>query len=561
MEYFITRNFIASQYIEISLNFHCEKNEQIGLQLPAWRPGRYELANFAQKIRQFSVSAGSKQIDWKKTSKDRWQFKAQDSGIYTVSYEYYCNQMDAGGCWSDDEQLYLNFSNFCFVVEGREDKGILVSIDLPPNYIAATALPSQGNFIWYAENFQHLMDSPFLAAASLLQCTYNIYGTEFHLWLHGEVQFDTNHLVDVFKKFTQRQIDDFGSFPASNYHFIFQLLPYKHYHGVEHAYSTVITFGPASSLRQKEQLDELVGVSSHELYHFWNVCRIRPKELLPYNLSKEAYLDTGLVMEGVTTYFGDIYLLRSGYFTLEEYLDVLRTQIQKEFDSFGWENQSIVESSFDLWLDGYKPGIPNKKVSIYNRGALISLCLDLMLLDHGSNLAAIMRKMWERFGKNRIGYSLRDFEGLLLEAAKGGKELQLFFEKIVYGKEDLLPYLERQLSAIGVSLQKHTNADLLASGFGIKLSSSKEVLSVHPESQAYQLVMVNDIVESVDGLEEMAGQENRYHEISLTIKRWGREIKINLNSSPGQFFPIFKLEIVETPEKQIRWIFQEVAQG
>lgn len=557
MEYFITRSSIPSQYIEITLSIHCERKESVCLQLPAWRPGRYELANYAQKVRNFSVRIGEKSVEWKKTSKDRWEFRSIESGLYSISYEFYCNQMDAGGCWSDDEQLYLNFSNFCFEIKGREDEAILVSIDLPKHYIAATALPPSGNFTWSTENFQHLMDSPFLAAASLTHCCYQIDGTEFHLWFHGQVHFDTSDLVDVFNKFTQKQIDDFGQFPASDYHFIFQLLPYKHYHGVEHRFSTVITFGPADSLVEKSQIDELIGVTSHELYHFWNVCRIRPKELLPYDLSKETYLDSGLVMEGVTTYFGDIYLLRSGYFKLEEYLEILRVQIQREFDSFGWKSQSIVESSFDLWLDGYKPGIPNKKVSIYNRGALISLCLDLMLMDHGSNLASVMRRMWERFGKNQIGYSLEDFENLVLEASNSGKEVQIFLEKIVHGKEDLLPFLEQQLPSVGISLQKEPNPDCLAAGFGVKLGSSKEVVSVHPESDAYQVVMLNDILESVESLDDMTGEENRSMEVKLNINRRERVIKTSLKSSECQFFPIFKLEVATNPDKQITWIFSK----
>lgn len=554
MEYFITRRSIPSQYIEITLSIHCERNECICLQIPAWRPGRYELANYAQKVRNFSVRIGEKSVEWKKTSKDRWEFEANESGAYSVTYQYYCNQMDAGACWSDDEQLYLNFSNFCFEVKGREDEGIMVHIDLPQDYVVATALPHRESQSWSAESFDHLMDSPFLAAVSLTHRSYRVYETEFHLWFHGKVAFDTNYLVDIFRKFTKKQIDDFGSFPASNYHFIFQLLPYKHYHGVEHAYSTVITFGPAGSLVEKSQIDELIGVSSHELYHFWNVCRIRPKELLPYDLSKEIYLDSGLVMEGVTTYFGDIYLLRSGYFTLDEYLENLKTQIQKEFDSFGWKSQSITESSLDLWLDGYKSGIPNKKVSIYNRGALISLCLDLMLLEQGSSLAIVMRQMWEKFGKNRIGYSLADFEQFLLEGTDSEKELYGFLEKIVRGREDLLPYLEQQLSTVGISLQKEPNPDLLTAEFGIRISESKEVFDVHPESQAYRLVMIRDLVESIGGLEESRLQGNTKSEITINLIRGGRKLSVKLHAENVGFFPVFKLQKFSNPDKQKRWI-------
>lgn len=553
MELVICRNSIASQFIDIKLNLNCKTKEHVRLQLPTWRPGRYELANYSQKIRSFSVYNGNEVIEWKKSTKDCWEFEANSAGCYTVSYEYYCNQMDAGGSWSDDQQIYLNFSNFSFELMGRETEHIWLSIEIPQNYAVATALTARGRNRWEADNFQHLMDSPLLATENLQHTGYSIKETDFHLWFSGEIHFDIDYVADIFKKFTERQIEDFGDFPARNYYFIFQLLPYKHYHGVEHAFSTVITFGPANSLSEKSQVNELVGVSSHELYHFWNVCRIRPKELIPYDLSKEVYLDCGLVMEGVTSYFGDIYLLRSGYFKLEEYLQILTTQIQKEFDSFGWKNQSIVEASFDLWLDGYKPGIPHKKVSIYNRGALISLCLDLMLFDHGSTLAIVMQQMWEMFGKSRIGYSLSDFEDLVNNAANGDKEVIGFLQQIVHDREDLLPYLERQLSSIGIALQKSPSTNLLLSDFGIRLNDAKEVISVHPDSEAYLIVMLKDTVESVEGLDNSAEEEGRISEINLKIRRWGRTLTVKLKPGKTRYFPVFDLKVVDKPVKLVAW--------
>jgi predicted metalloprotease with PDZ domain len=174
----------------------------------------------------------------------------------------------------------------------------------------ATALPSSSGLKFQAENFQHLVDSPLMASPTLKLETYQVNGVCFHLWFQGEVHFEMAKLLDGFKAFTLKQMEAFGDFPAEDYHFLFQLLPYKHYHGVEHQYSTVITIGPAEELKDKKLMDELFGVSSHELYHFWNVCRIRPLELLPYDFSKEAYIETGVVAEGVTTYMGEFFLLK-----------------------------------------------------------------------------------------------------------------------------------------------------------------------------------------------------------------------------------------------------------
>src|SRR5690606_8828244 len=417
----------------IDLTLLAGKDENLELQLPAWRPGRYELANYAQKLRSLKVTDSSGQcIPLRQYTKDRWAFTSKEEGIYCIQYQFHASQMDAGGSWSDDEQLYINFINLAFQVIGREEEEITVRLELPENYKIATALPCSDPWVLKARGFQHLVDSPMIASATLQHFTYHVHDHSFHLWFQGEIHFDVEALIERFTNFSKAQIHAFGDFPADHYHFLFQLLPYSHYHGVEHQFSTVITLGPAAQLVNPSFMDRLMGVSSHELYHFWNVCRIRPKELLPYDFSKEAYIDTGVVAEGVTTYMGDLFLCKSGYFSVEEYFKLLEKLINREFEQFGWRNQSIVASSLDLWLDGYKPGIPDRKVSIYNRGALIALCLDLMLLDRKSSLSQVMQIMWMTFGQTEIGYQLEDFQSIISREYNDLDAIEDFFKRFIY---------------------------------------------------------------------------------------------------------------------------------
>lgn len=536
MHYSILRKSLTSQFIQIQLEISCQEMETICLQLPSWRPGRYELANYAQKIRAFEVRANGSEIAWKKTGKDLWEFTTTKSGQYFINYEFYCNQMDAGGCWSDDQQLYLNFSNFIFEILQRKNEEISISIELPSDFKVATALKKTGINKWESASFQHLMDSTLLASAELKHFSCSVNGSTFHIWIQGEIHFQIENLIAVFHSFSEKQIEDFGEFPAEDYHFIFQLLPYTHYHGVEHAYSTVITFGPAHALSEKSELDELVGVSSHELYHFWNVCRIRPKGILPYDLSKEVFLEEGLVMEGVTTYMGDYYLLKSGYLKLEEYLLILQKQIQREFDSFGWQNQSIVESSFDLWLDGYKGGIPEKKVSIYNRGALLSLCMDLMLQKSGSSLAKVMKDMWEKFGKTQIGYGLGDFEKLVVSHTKEKESMTDFFRDFVWGKNDLFPFLKSLLTTINIELLENFENNDLLHFFGIRKEESGIITQLHPNAEAYNILMKNDRILDHDTINTSGNQ------VHLKIERLGRTIPIILPKCQKMYFPKFILQ-------------------
>lgn len=523
------------------------------MQLAAWRPGRYELANYAQKIKKFQVSYQEQPVIWNKTTKDCWSFEAEKPGTYEVSYSFYCNQMDAGGSWSDDTQLYLNFSNFVFEILERKDDPIDIDIVVPEDFKVATALPSLGSNRWKANNYQHIMDSPFLASKELTLFKYEVYGTTFHLWFNGKICFDVNRLITDFKAFTKSQIDAFGNFPAKAYHFIFQLLPYKHYHGVEHAFSTVITIGPAEKLANKDLMDELMGVSSHELYHFWNVCRIRPKELISYDLSKETYLDSGLVLEGITTYMGDLFLLKSGYFSIEDYLKILEKQIQREMDSFGWQNQSIVESSFDLWLDGYKPGIPDKKVNIYNRGALISLCLDLMLLEEGSSLSAVMKKMWVKFGLTKTGYSLSDFQQIVYQEFENKSSVDDFFKRIVFGHEDLYPHLKILLDSIGITIEEEIGEDVLLHFYGIKTDENGIIHQIHPESKAFYTLMLGDKILKINEVDFDKKEISSLKTASFFLNRMERLITYDVKAETHTFYPKFNLYLANQNEITSKW--------
>jgi predicted metalloprotease with PDZ domain len=555
MQYSISRNSSTSQFIQITLNLPCYVKEEINLQLAAWRPGRYELANYAQKIRGFEVFFKENKVSWKKKTKDLWQFESIDEGVYKIHYEFYANQMDAGGTWSDESQLYLNFSNFIFEILGRENESINVTIDIPQDYLIATSLPLCNKHQWSATSYQHLMDSPLLASQNLQHYNYQISNSKFHLWFNGEIHFDIEKLTKIFSSFTKCQIEAFGAFPAQDYHFIFQLLPHKHYHGVEHKFSTVITFGPAKSLAGQSQMKELIGVSSHELYHFWNVCRIRPKGILPYDLSKEVYLNSGVVLEGVTTYMGDLFLLKSGFFSLQEYCtEILDKLLQKEFDSFGWQNQSITASSFDLWLDGYKVGIPDKKVSIYNRGALISLCLDLLLIKSGASLSQVMKVMWFQFGEKEIGYELADYRNIISSFIKDKSLIEEFFDKYIFGKDDLKPILKTLLAEFGIQVnEEFDDNNPLLHQYGVWIIEGN-IKQIHPESDAYFKLMVDDKILNIRKTDSIASLSNTGESLSINIERYGRKLEVEIKKQNLSVFPRFKTSIIEVNKYTELWI-------
>jgi len=535
----------TSQFLQIELELSAKSDREIQLQLPAWRAGRYQLVNYAQYIRDFQIqNRHEKKISTKKISKDCWAFKAEKNELYLIKYNFFCDRMDAGGAWIDDEQVYINFINCCFEINGIENEAIEVDFNLPDFSQIISTLPktSQGKLI--AKDYQMLVDSTLLATNEITHWTYESVNSLFNVWIKGEVHFDQASFLGNFQKFTDTQTRDFGEFPELEYHFIFQLLPFRHYHGVEHQKGTIITFGPAESLSDPAQMEALLGVSSHELYHAWNVCRIRPKELLPYDFSKETYSQAGWMLEGITTYMGDLYLLKSGVYSLEGFLKQIETTLQKEIQNDGWKNQSILDSSFDLWLDGYQSGIPDRKVNIYSHGSLICFCLDLMLLETGSSFPEVMKDAWEIFGKPKIGYTNESFWDLILNHTTDVAPFQDFYKQFISGKENLLQFFEEKVKLLGITLIPTENTDLLARKLGV-LVCDKKITKIHQSSQAYSDLMIGDEIK----FQELEGK------IHVVISRInGSYFEFVYDDTFSKFYPFPKLVIGQENELRKKWM-------
>jgi predicted metalloprotease with PDZ domain len=538
----------ASQFLQIELRFSCLAREKVQLQLPAWRAGRYQIANYAQNLRGFTTSnSKGEPIPFTKTTKDRWELMVPDEPLIHITYEYWAGKMDAGSAWVDDQQVYVNLVNCCFELLGRSTEPIAVQLDLEDYPYRAVTLTKTESSTWMAENYQVLADATVLAAKNLHRETYKVGSTQFHAWFHGDIHFDSTSFVHQLQAFTRRMMEDFGSFPEPEYQFIFQLLPYPHYHGVEHRRGTVITFGPATSLKEAEALEELLGISCHELYHAWNVCRIRPKELLPYNFSKETYTKAGLVLEGVTTYFGDLYLLKSGVYDLPTYLRHLEKIVQRESQHFGWKNAFIEESSIDLWLDGYVLGVPDRKVNIYSHGALICLCLDVQLLKKGSSLAQVMRDMWETFGIPFQGYQLADFEKGIADRSTEPEKIRHFFDAFVRGREDLFPGLEDCLEKLGILIRRDETENTVFDQIGIQVNAQQVIQKIHPESIAHKHLIASDLLVTIDLHPDALHWD-------LEVVRQGRRVHLSVAKETQNFYPQLRLEAGPSTSLRINWM-------
>ncbi len=545
MHYHFSFSNPNSHFIEISLSFEA-KEAFTGVRLPSWRPGRYQIQNFAKNIKNVQASdENGKAIGIKKTSKDTWLLE-NEKGMVTISYSYYAFVMDAGNSWLDDEQLYINFINCAMYPEGQLNEACQVSLTIPQNYQVATGLKAEGATEYSAPSYYQLVDSPLIASATLRKVSYTVEGHVFNVWIQGDLPKSDEEVINDFMPFTQIQMEVMEGFPCEVYHFLCQCLPYKHYHGVEHWNSTVITLGPSQDLSERALYKEFLGVSSHELFHTWNVIRLRPEEMTPYDFQSENYHETGFVTEGVTTYYGDLFLSRCGVFDRDEYIAEINKLLKRHYDNEGRKHYSVAASSYDLWLDGYERGIPGRKVSIYNEGALAAMILDLKIrlkYDSAKSLDDVMRLMWQRHGKNLSGYSYQDYQ----RAAETvyGEDLTDYFTQIISGTKAYESELEQLLTAFGLTFELKASVKTEEAGFGIRLTKHADrffIDQIATGSAAEKLLSVKDEILRLNG-EDFKGSWPETESVNLEVNRFGRKLTFELNKETQIHFPIYQVAV------------------
>ena len=452
------------RFLSISLEFTPQRVGPQEIHLPIWRPGRYQAQYFAKNIAGITSSRGL----IRKSGLSTWTLTIDSLDPVVLSYRYFADQPDAGGCVSQSDLLYINFIA-CLIFPDRGENrpcevNISSAISTPPISTLPISIPPAISTLpgyrgtacslttygsgFRAKSYRELVDSPFIAAPEIFSHSWKSHGVQFFVEGVGPQQHFSKRLLQAYERFVDFQIDYMGGFPGKKYHFLHWICPKPFYHGVEHAASTMMVMGP----EDRDSYDDLIGLASHELFHVWNVATIRPKELLPYDYTRQVLFDTGWVVEGITTYLGDWFLWASGVVTADEYVGMLLGNLKLHFERDGAAQQSLVESSIDLWLDGYGQALPGKRVSIYFKGALVALALDLMIrqkFNHQRSLRDVLVAMKAEF-KN--GYTRTDFYALVEKVYEAS--LIDFWRIWVEGNEPLGKRIGELLVFVGLSFSE-----------------------------------------------------------------------------------------------------------
>lgn len=502
--------------------------------LPAWRPGRYQIQNYAANVQEFKAKSGDTSLAFEKIDKQTWRVFTQGKSKVSVQYKYYAGgQLDAGNSYVGRDEIYFNGSNLFVYTEATRFKPVRLYIDYPKGWKVATQLERTDNpHIFTAETYDDLIDAPTLISPTMVTYEIKVKRATIYICFKdkaglGGYIFNEATIKRDIAAVVEAQFNLMQDVPFKTYHFIYHILPIPFAHGVEHKNSTSIVLGPADKMN--ENYGRFISITSHEFFHVWNIKRIKPKEFMPYDYTKEGYTPMLYVSEGFTSYYGDLTLVRSKVWTAQNYLNDVADGITNLQNTYGRKVQSLALSSFDAWLSGYGAGRANSTISFYSKGELVGMILDLELRHRTKNkhsLDDVMRCLNEEFAKKNRGFSAKDFQEVVERFA--GSSMQSFFDDYINGTEEL-PF-ETALGYAGLDLQKMLSPQPYT---GITTGVENEfpvVKSVVPESPGAligldngdMLIALNDSFLMKQSLSAVLARFKAGDSVKVTIQRDGK---------------------------------------
>jgi len=435
--------------------------------LPVWIPGSYLIREFARHFVMVRSEADSQAVAVRKEAKDAWVATPCAEPLTVVAHVY-AYDLSVRTAYLDATRGYFNGPAVFLCPEGRADRRCEVEIVAPEGDVGrtwrvATTLPrgeasAAGFGSYHAANYAELIDHP-VEMSDFALVSFEAGGATHDIAISGRQRADLDRLARDLTRICQWQCDLFGGAAGSHAPFpryLFQVAAVGDgYGGLEHRTSTSLLckrneLPQPGVTRMTDDYRRFLGLASHEYFHAWQVKRIKPAAFTPYDLARENYTRQLWAFEGVTSYYDDLTLARSGVIDAASFLELLGRTITTVLRNPGRHVQSVAESSFDAWIKYYRhdENTPNAVVSYYAKGSLVALALDLTLRQHGSSLDALMRALWQRFGQTGIGVPEDGIARLAGEFA--GRELDEFFARYVDGTED--PPLAALLANVGVTL-------------------------------------------------------------------------------------------------------------
>ena len=529
IHYQVNVSSIAGHVFDVSLHIeNPDKNGQI-LTLPAWIPGSYMIRDFAKNLIKISAKDDKgTDINIQKLDKQTWQAQAVSTTL-TIEYQIYAFDLSVRGAYINDEMAFLNGTNMFLEVVGQTDQPCRLTLQKPlqlelSHWKVATTMPTEMQEThafgeYRASHYEELIDHPVLMGEfDILPFTAS--GVEFEIILAGGHQADVKRITKDLTKVCQHHIDFFADTPPIKRYQFITLLTDNAFGGLEHMSSTALMYSrnDLPSLSDAEKMTDgyrvFLSLCSHEFFHTWHVKRIKPEELFGAALDKERYTEQLWIYEGFTSYYDDFSLFRCGLITQTEYLKVVGQNLTRLLRNKGRFKQTITESSFDAWTKFYKQdeSAVNNIVSYYNKGAILAMCLDLLIKsksDGTYSLDDVMRYLWSQHGKLRIPTPVNIIQNII--ETQLNLNLNDFFQSALYSTQEL-PFSEL-LAKFGIKCHFSPRENLDDKGGEITTSPIKiefgaqikmreigvQILQITEQTAAYESgLQVDDVLIAID---------------------------------------------------------------
>ncbi len=423
------------------------------LVLPVWTPGSYMVREFSRHLRDVSAEGpAGEPLPVVKVEKNRWRVGLLDdprTGPFTIRYRVWAHELTVRTSHLDASHGYGNGASLFFYVEGRKDEPQRLRFECPPGWRVSVALPRRGG-AYHAADYDELVDSPFECGTHRL-LAFRVLGVPHEVALWGEGNEDAGRLVRDLSALVREAARLFRGLPYDRYLFIVHLAPGGG-GGLEHRASQSVQMEPFS-FRPESAYLRVVRLFAHEHFHAWNVKRIRPAPLGPFDYTKEVYTRDLWAMEGITSYYEALLPVRAARMAPEAFFEEMAKRLKGHRETPGARVQSAEAASFDAWIRHYRPdeNSPNVAESYYRRGSLVGWALDLTIRRSSGgrrSLDDVMRRLWRLWGARGKPYPAGEIERLASAAA--GRSLAGFFDRFVRGVET--PPFERLLPAFGLRL-------------------------------------------------------------------------------------------------------------
>jgi len=412
----------------------------VDVKMPVWTPGSYLIREYAKNVEGFRASAGGQAVRSEKISKNTWRVYS-NADLITVTYKVYAFELSVRTSFIDESHGYLNGASvFMYVDPLRNRPHRLIIEPYAPWKQVSTGLPAVGGQTktYEAPDYDILVDSP-VEIGNHRTFSFTAAGIPHTVALYGDGPLDEQKVASDMKKVCETATTVIGEHPCSSYTFIIHQTP-NGGGGLEHLNSTTLQVTRAAFTNPALYTDFL-SLVAHEYFHLWNVKRIRPKALGPFDYERENYTHLLWVSEGITSTYQTYLLLRARVLSADDYLKSFANGISGIENDPGNRVQSVAESSWDAWIKYYRPNenSTNSTVSYYEKGSVLGGLLNLTLIastNGRQNLDDLMRLLYATYYKKlHRGFTDEEFQQAAEQLA--GRKLDPFFRSYVFGTEKI----------------------------------------------------------------------------------------------------------------------------